>query len=230
MNVLIANYGNESLALIQWAIEQELENILVLSVDTAWQSVAWENHLTLVFDYLKKAGLAYQHIVPKSQFIDAVKDRGSFPSSKFQWCAPFLKGLPLNDALDDFDFSGQAILYLPKMKMTSKANASLISGESNEHYQDRIVNYPLLDFSLSQRDELINNAGFMPLSHRSDECFPCIHARKGDIERADLQDKKRLDLLEKQLNKKMFSHALTSHPTSTQAYDMGCGNIWGCGE
>ena len=53
LNILIANYGNASLAMIQWAIESKIDNLIVLSVDTNWHSESWQKYLLKVFKYLE---------------------------------------------------------------------------------------------------------------------------------------------------------------------------------
>lgn len=229
MNVLIANYGNESIAMIQWAIETQLPSFIVLSIDTGWHSESWQQHLTQVFNFLKANNIAYKHLPAKQSFEECVKDRGDFPSAKFQWCSSFLKGLALNEALDELDINGEATIHLAKMRVLSRSNATLISGQSSEHYQDRILSYPILDLSIEERDKLIRQAHFNVLTHRSDECLPCIHAKPSDFLRMSKHDRARLDKLEKGLAKPMFPNEL-SESSGLQGYDMGCGNIWGCGE
>tara|TARA_B110000879_G_C11149150_1_gene503779 strand:- start:1138 stop:1833 length:696 start_codon:yes stop_codon:yes gene_type:complete len=231
MNVLIANYGNASLAMIQWAIETKLDKVVVLSVDTGWQSSHWQTHLTHVFNFLENKGIAFQHLNSQKTFEECVIDRGSFPSKKFQWCASFLKGLPLNDALDVLDIHCKATLHLAKMRVTSRANQSLLSGEISEHYQDRALNYPLLADSFEERDALIKRAGFDVMAHNSQECMPCIHADKSDWQRMSAIDVERLTSLQTNINQKMFIEPLSNKANdNTQHYDMGCGNVWGCGE
>jgi 3'-phosphoadenosine 5'-phosphosulfate sulfotransferase (PAPS reductase)/FAD synthetase len=59
---------------------------------------------------------------------------------------------------------------------------------------------PLVDHTDEMRDELLAQAGFVPLSHRSMECYPCINANRKDFlvlakdperigEIADIEDK-----------------------------------------
>lgn len=228
--VIIANYGNGSLALIQWAIEQGLSNLVVLSVDTGWQAQAWQQRLKQVFSYLVKNNITYRHLSSLKSFSESVIDRGSFPSRKFQWCAPFLKGLALNEALDELDPDCTAVIYLAKQKVLSRANRSLVQGEYSEHYQDRVIEYPLLDKTLAERDQLIINAGFEVLAHNSRECFPCIHSTQAELTQMPAHDLKRLQQLEQQVKQTMFSATGALEIEGAERYDMGCGNVWGCGE
>ena len=183
-----------------------------------------------VFEYLKQNNIKYKHLKARKTLAENVIDRGSFPSKKFQWCAPFLKGLTLNEALDELDLNCQAVVHLAKIKVNSRANQALVSGKTNEHYQDRIINYPLLDLSLSERDLLIERSGFKVLEYNSDECLPCIHANATDLKRMSNADLNRLSELEQKINQKMFVETPSQSDKTTERYDMGCGNIWGCGE
>ena len=227
-NIIIANYGNGSIALIQWAIENKLPNLTVISVDTGWSSEAWHNRYILAFQFLNTNNISYKHLVAPKNFTDLVIDRGEFPSPKFQWCAPFLKGLVINDALDSLDPLYQATIHLSKLRCVSRANHHLKSGLESDNYQERIINYPLLDHTIDERDLLINNAGFNVLSHNSEECLPCIHSNTSDLKRMSKQDNKRLSDLESKLNKRMLQ--IDSNTKSGEKYDMGCGNLWGCGD
>lgn len=230
MNVLIANFGNASLAMIQWAIEVQLDNFSVLSVNTGWQSGLWQQHLDKVWAYLDNNGIQYHHLKSQKNFAECVLDRGSFPSKKFQWCPSFLKGLPILDWLDEHDMNAEAIIHLAKMRTSSRINQTLVSGMANEHYDDRIIEYPLLDFSIEERDKLIKNAGFEIQSTNSQECMPCIHATQSDWQAMMPADLEKIRALESQLGNPMFDGVLPQHLGSLSHYDMGCGNVWSCGE
>ena len=109
-------------------------------------------------------------------------------------------------------------------------NQTLISGEENEHYDNRLVNYPLLDFSIIDRELLIERAGFDVHSRTSEECMPCIHSTQNDLKRMSDMDLTKLHDLESKVRQPMFKTVLDTNDNSLDRYDMGCGNIWGCGE
>lgn len=230
MNIIIANFGNGSIALIQWAIEHQLSPLMVLSVDTGWQSEYWQQRITLAQQFLQRHQINHQHLNAQRAFEDCVKDRGSFPSKKFQWCAPFLKGLTLNATLDELDPLCEAVILLPKQKCLSRSHQNLVSGQLNELYNDRQIDYPLLEEPLEARDQLIGRAGFEVLNHPSQECFPCIHSTHADLQLMSTKDKHRLEMLEAAVNQKMLSDKQLLQTATVESYDMGCGNIWGCGD
>lgn len=228
-NVIIANFGNGSIALIQWAIEQGLQNVVVISVDTGWASTAWNDRYKASFRFMESKRIPFRHVESPKSFEESVIDRGGFPSPKFQWCAPFLKGLVLNETLDEIDPFCSAVIHLPKLRVSSRANIKLQSGQPSEYFQQRVLNYPLLDYSLEDRNKLITDAGFELLSHSSEECFPCIHSNQKDLLRMQMADKHRLENLEQTVGTKM--QILKDHSSDLgERYDMGCGNIWSCGE
>lgn len=230
MNILLANYGNPSIAMIQWAIETQLANFVVLSVDTGWQSSLWQQRLPMVWNYLAANDVVYFHLNAQKSFAECVLDRGSFPSKKYQWCPSFLKGLAILDKLDELDMNCAAIIHLAKMRCVSRSNQTLVSGEENEHFDNRILNYPLLGISLEERNALIQRAGFEVLTFNSQECMPCIHATFTDWQVMSNDDLKRLESLEAKIGATMFASPLSKNSSSLEHYDMGCGNIWGCGE
>jgi len=43
---IFASYGNDSIALIQWAYEKQLKNVAVIHSDTGWASPTWEERVT----------------------------------------------------------------------------------------------------------------------------------------------------------------------------------------
>ena len=122
MNIIIANYGNESLALIQWAWQQAMPNLLVLSVDTGWEAQDWQAHRLQVFRWMEERNIIYQHLNAQLTMAESILDRKQFPSKKFQWCAPFLKGLTLNKKLDEIDKSFKSHHFTKVIMSSEKHN------------------------------------------------------------------------------------------------------------
>ncbi len=230
MNILITNFGKESVALIQWAHEQKLADIQVISVDTGWGALSWEALRRQGEQWLKKLEKPYHHLSAPKTMQELVIDRKEFPSKKFQWCAGFLKGLAINEYLDNVDIETEATILLAKRKQSSRANRWLHEHEESEHYQGRTIWYPLLDFSDSQRDGLLSRTGLKVLGYRSDECAPCIHSSLNDMARFSASDIKRLKTLEGIVDKPMFPIQQTDEARCIEHMDMGCGSVWGCGE
>ena len=45
MHVLFCSYGNDSIALIQWAHERRLEDVVCLYSDTGWSASWWPDRV-----------------------------------------------------------------------------------------------------------------------------------------------------------------------------------------
>lgn len=67
--------------------------------------------------------------------------------------------------------------------------------EDSPAHQGRPCWAPLVNMNEAQRDELLLDAGFAPLPHRSMECFPCVNSNREDL-RLLGQDPDRVDKIE----------------------------------
>ena len=56
MFILFASYGNDSMALIQWAINRKLKDVTVLYSDTGWAAPWWEDMITEGEEYAQEHG------------------------------------------------------------------------------------------------------------------------------------------------------------------------------
>lgn len=252
-HVIIGNYGDNSIAVLQWALEHALEDIYFISIDTGWQSQGWETRMLAGQSYAQSQGVQVTHLSAPAKFHALVKDRKEFPTTTFQWCASFLKGITINTWLDQVDPDCGIIALLAKRQQASKLYASLPEFiEQSTYYGGRKVWHPLYQHTLDQQNALIQRAGFQVLGHRSLECEPCIHTTPTEFKFIHKQDHHKLTTLENTVAKRMFPKpyyhkAQTScaenkeqdgmdilHTEKTISYDerfsMGCGSPWGCGE
>lgn len=229
----IVNFGDESVALMQWLIEQNLqERTELLLVNTKFSASSWQQRVQQAIAYANKNKLTVRVLESRQGFSELVKSRGEFPSKKFQWCAGFLKGTAINEYLDDQDPFCEAVLLFAKRQQNSRTN-ELLSDiiEESEHYNERTICFPLWEHTLADRNTLITKTGLEILNHRSLECEPCIHATKSEVLSIDSFDKERLTVLEEQIGKTMFSlELMVDENSSIENFDMGCGSYFGCGE
>lgn len=250
MNIILGNYGNDSIAVMQWAIDQNLSNLYFVSVDTAWAAPSWLARVEQGTAYAKSKGVIPVRLHSAASFADSVRSRGEFPNKKFQWCPGLLKGLPINDWLDDVDPACEAVLHLGKRRLASRANRRLVATvEASEHYNDRPLCYPIIDLNEFERDDLIRKAGFDVLDHRSLECDPCIHSSWADLKRLDSTQINATAALEKETGKPMFAPdqfqqlkgiriiadearkaGKLDETNYNEQFDMGCGSPFACGE
>ena len=125
MNIIFGNYGNQTLAAIQWVFEAKLSDVSVVSVSTGWAAAEWLPHVAAAEAFADRCGFKVVRLASKPDFSELIADRQGFPSTQFQWCAGFLKGLVLLDWLDEQDRRGQATLIFGKRRRDSRANFDL---------------------------------------------------------------------------------------------------------
>jgi 3'-phosphoadenosine 5'-phosphosulfate sulfotransferase (PAPS reductase)/FAD synthetase len=144
MYVIHGNYGNHTVALMQWALEQNLSNVFVVSIETGWAASIWAKRVEEGEGLARSYGFNPVRLASSADFISLVKDRKEFPSQKFQWCSSFLKGLTLLEWLDKHDPNGEAIIIYGKRREDSRLNLHLQEYiEASAHHNDRKVWYPL---------------------------------------------------------------------------------------
>lgn len=252
MKVILSNFGDESIALIQWAKDQHIENVTVASFVTGFEAPQWNERITKGIQWVHDLGFKHQSIEPKLGFTELMQAQGKFPTRKFQWCANFLKGLPLLDWLDDTDPNANATILIARRINASRANFDLQAHiEEEEKLGDRTLWHPLIHHSNAERDALITKAGFPILNHRSLECDPCVNSDLNDVLRMDLSVIERTAELEKKLSARLLDEAIydgtdnllaaidthnkreiravTGITENHELFDMGCGNAFGCG-
>ncbi len=227
MYVAIVNYGNESCALLQWMAAASLKNVCVLSVDTGWASENWQQRVEQGEVFARQKNMQPVRLSSKLSFSELVIQRQAFPNKKFQWCAGFLKGLPILEWLDEHDSACQATIVLATRRSTSRVNYNLSEYiEESDYYNGRKVWHPL--YAHQSIEPLLQACPLPQLSTlRSLECQPCIHSTVHDMNNMSIKDVEKLQQLEKIVNQSMFPEQLLD--ANTEYPDMGCGSPWGCG-
>ena len=253
MYVIFGNYGNETVALMQWAHEQQLAPLTVVHIETGWAAAGWEARVAQGQAYAEQCGFSAVSLAAKKNFRQIMKQQNNFPTTKFQWCAGFLKGLAFLDWLDKVDPAATATILIAQRRALSRAQANMpeFVAESG-HYGDRKVWYPLFDTSHQKRDQLLERAGFPLLPHRSLECDPCVNNTATDFMRLQNIDIEKTATLEHALEKFMFAPSSYGDSQGIQQvvawikktdtvktsgakqfdmgqFDMGCGAPFGCG-
>ena len=246
MNIIFGNYGDGSIALIQWAYENALQEVVVCHVDTGLASTSeeWQLQLKKGVMLAQDYGFATEVLPAVMTWSELVLKRKTFPSAQFQWCAGWLKGLAFSEYLDEVDSSCLATIILPKHVTRARGDVVLQEWESHSpHFGDRRVWQPLYNVNNNDFYELIHRAGFSPLYHRSLECAPCIHSTPNDLSQLTLSDQNRVAALEHSLNQSLFvvdgaqgiaavvewAHNQPLEDENT-SYHLGCGTPFACGE
>ena len=223
-HIIFGNYGTPTLALIQWAYEQQLPELSMVSVNTAWAAAGWQSQLEQGQKLAAGYGIQVVELKPKMGFAEQVRDRQEFPSRKFQWCPLFLKGLPFLEWLDEVDPRCLSTIVLPKRRSVVNPELPEFIG-SSEHYGERRVWQPLFAHNEVAMETLVTRAGFIYTPHqRSLECDPCIYDEDIDFQRLSEEDRVKLSALEAEIGKPMFAEPMTEN-----SLHQGCADPYACG-
>lgn len=251
MNIIISNYGDDSMALLQWAYEHQVLNVTVISIDTGWAAESWAARVEEGEAWVRRLGFTPVRLHSAKTFAALVSDRQQFPSRKYQWCVSLLKALPIMDYLEQHDPHCTATILLAKRRSASRLYRDIPEYiEESDMHGERRVWHPLYLLTIAERDALIERAGFPVLHHRSLECDPCIHNTPDDFARLADADQQKLEALETAVGKPCFAlqgdadhnhirqlcqHYAQALGKSTrthynESFDMGCGSHWACGQ
>lgn len=176
--VLFASYGNDSVALIQWACEQRLGDVIVLYSDTGWAADEWTARIETMEAWVRSLG--FRPMRTTSMGLEQlVKVKKGWPRQGMQFCTLELKIRPALEFLDRIDPFGVVTCYVGVRREESRNRALFpLKVEISPNHGGRQVLAPLATLTAEQRDGLLARAGVEPLPHRSRECFPCINENR----------------------------------------------------
>lgn len=182
-----ASYGNDSVALIQWAREEGLSDVVVLYSDTGWARASWAARVGQMEEWVRSLGFTPARTASIGMKA-LVEQKKMFPQRLMQFCTKELKILPTIAWLEKNDPERRAIVLtgIRREESTNRADAPAFQINSAND-GGRCVIQPLAAFTVADRDALLRRAGFEPLPHRSEEC-KCINANRKDIQRWDESD------------------------------------------
>jgi 3'-phosphoadenosine 5'-phosphosulfate sulfotransferase (PAPS reductase)/FAD synthetase len=179
--LLRASYGNDSVALIQWAHERKLKDVSVLFSDTGWAAPWWEPRVAQMEFWADLLGFDTVRI-PSVGLEQLVRNRKGWPRQGIQFCTTELKILPALKWMDEHDPFGLATVVVGIRREESANRRSFPEYvESSPDNDGRAMWAPLVDYSEADRNALLARAGVEPLPHRSMECFPCINSNRADL-------------------------------------------------
>jgi 3'-phosphoadenosine 5'-phosphosulfate sulfotransferase (PAPS reductase)/FAD synthetase len=206
MFIISASYGNDSIALIQWAHENKLiRPVTVVYIDTGWAAIDWHLRVQEGEELAHKYGFKTITIGAKRKFKELITKRKGFPSQQFQWCSTFLKGVPFMDWITNFDPQGKAWILIGKWRGESKNRKYTPHFIPwSEYHDNRMVWHPLCYQTKKERNQLIERAGMDILLTRSQECAPCVNAVRPDLLALSSEDLEKAISLERKVGKYMF--------------------------
>jgi hypothetical protein len=248
MHIIFGNYGDNTIAVMQWSYQRQLSDVTVIDVDTGWAALRWQDRVQAGKQLAKRYFFKTITLKPPRNFAELILDRHDFPTQKYQWCPTFLKAIPLLQWLDENDSSGSATIILGSSRSDSRARSNLVElYESSEYFDDRSVWYPLCHATKKEKRNLIQQTGLPMLNQRSLECNPCIHSDLAQLAHLSIDEIVKVTELEQKTGQVMFQgrypnkdivtvhHDAKAMPTqrensSLEMFDLGCGSRYVCGE
>lgn len=186
--VIRASYGNDSIALIQFASELRLENVFVLYNDTGWASDSWTSRVTEAESWVRHLGFT-PFRTASIGLEQLVRKRKGWPRQGIQFCTQELKIEPTRKWLESVDPLRLSVGMIGVRREESVNRRTF--PEFSTDTEGRMIWAPLVGHGERERDALLSRAGFEPLPHRSMECFPCINSNRKDL-RELAKDEKRV--------------------------------------
>lgn len=208
--VISASYGNDSMAMIQWAHDSLLRasgSVTVVYCNTGWAAPGWDSRVSMGEKFAAACGFDVVSL-PSMGMEELVRMKKGFPGHGSQFCTAFLKGLPFLQWVDEFDSACEAIVLIGKRRAESEARKDTPQFiDSSEYHGGRPVWHPLYAHSHEERDQLLQRAGIEKLPYRSDECSPCVNANRDDLRRLSGARIEVVKLLEAEVGQPMFRAA-----------------------
>ena len=107
--ILRASYGNDSIALIQWAREEGLTDVAVVYSDTGWSRAWWAQRVEQMEDWVRSLGF----VPARTESIgmeELLKSKKMWPQRLMQFCTKELKMVPTMAWLAKHDPERRAII------------------------------------------------------------------------------------------------------------------------
>jgi len=197
--VIKASYGNDSVALIQWAHESQLQRVATLYNDTGWAHPDWPARVEKLEDWVSSLG--FEPNRTKSIGLEQlVRNKKSWPRQGIQFCTAELKIKPTLEWMDRVDPLKLATSVIGIRREESGNRKSFPEFQySSPNEGGRDIWAPLVSYTESDRDALLKRAGVEPLPHRSMECYPCINSNRADLQQLTEQRVAEIETIETSL-------------------------------
>ena len=201
--VIFVSYGNDSIALLQWAHECDLQGVAVVFTDTGWMADGWAERVDRCEDWARSLGFR-TYRAKSIGFRKLALEKSGFPTQQFQWCSYILKILPGVQWLEQHDPDARAICVVGVRQEESSERRSFPEYLSNSaNHGGRFMLAPFATWTDEDRNALIKRAGFEVLPTRSRECR-CINSNRNDMRQFTDNDWQAIRDLEKEVGKTMY--------------------------
>lgn len=201
--VIFVSYGNDSIALIQWAREQEIEGVAVVFTDTGWMADGWSERVEKAEAWARRIGFT-PYRTSSIGFRQLARDKKGFPTQQFQWCSLILKIEPGQRWLAEHDPDCRAVCLVGVRREESQDRADFPEWLIKSiNHGGRTMIAPFATWTAEERNALIRRAGFDVLPGRSRECR-CINSNRQDMRRFTDNDWQAIEDMEAEIGKTMF--------------------------
>ena len=197
--VLKVSYGNDSIALIRWAHERGLTDVVTLYNDTGWAKKEWEARVS-IGEYLARS---YGFVPARTEAMGMpalVRKKSGWPRSGMQFCTEELKIKPTIAWLEEHDPERRAVnvIGVRREESEKRKNFPMIINEDPAS-GGRTTIAPLVEMLEAERNALIFPTNIRILPYRSKECSPCVNSNKADIVELEEPDIVKVEDLEGEL-------------------------------
>ena len=201
MYIIFASYGNDSIALIQYAKHHGLKDVTVVYSDTGWGAGYWVMRVELAERWVKRLG--FNTARTKSEGMEGLlKRKKAWPrggGGKFQFCTEALKKQPALEFLEKVDPLKEATCMIGIRREESRNRKDHPEWvESSEPHGGRELWVPLVRHTEAQRDILISLTPFRVLPYKSKECWPCVNAGKKELRHLEESKIKMIEEMEEE--------------------------------
>ena len=180
-HALFSSFGNDSIALIQWAHEKQLKDVVVVHSDTGWAAPFWSERIVRAQKWALSLGFKIVSL-PSIGMAELARRRKGWPRQGLQFCTTELKLIPAQKWLNSIDPDLETTCLVGVRRAESRARRKWPEWiEESDNHGGRSLWSPLVAFSDDKRDRLLERAGWERLPHPSMECFPCVNANRRDI-------------------------------------------------
>lgn len=197
---IFASYGNDSIALIQWASTRvDRGTAVVVHSDTGWSADWWRDRVKQGREWAESLGFATIELA--SEGLEAlVRRKKAWPRQGMQFCTEHLKIIPARRWLDSVDYDCATICMVGVRRAESRARAQWPEWvEESDRHGGRSLWAPLVRHTDAQRNALLAETPFEPLPHRSQECYPCVNANRADLRQVTEERAEEIAAIEKSL-------------------------------
>lgn len=185
--IIFASYGNDSIALIEWA-RGWYEGLTVAYSETGWAVDWWTGRVMVGEAWVREMGYTPVRI-PSEGMANLLRRKKAWPrggGGKYQFCTEALKEAPALAWMNTVDPDKQAICMVGVRREESANRRTFPEWtETSAKHGGRSLHAPLVNHTEAMRDYLISRTPFKPLPYRSKECYPCVNAGKRELRLLD---------------------------------------------